>query len=180
MSDIRVVSQDEILRELGIYETGPRAATVARAISNDNEVLNIADRLAREAQIPAALKTLDPQQRERLLKRTEAAQPANVLWAVGRHDQSGQAFVKAEFVRDAKAGLIDVEFFTCNPDRMKSKVYRGVAVPAEVVAAYKSMYKPGLGVAIPGINVQPERDTTCMPGPNYQPSVPSKMVLLLP
>src|SRR5690349_7548229 len=100
------IEQHDILNELGLDES-PRAAGIARRVANDNQVLTIAQRLATEAFIGEALKLWTPEQKEKLLKRTQpqtqsakrAEQKPRVIWTVAKGGISQEWSIQAHCYR---------------------------------------------------------------------------------
>ena len=107
MSPTDLQSPNEILEAAGLSDlTGPRADFAYRKIVNDHEVLEIAERLAREAFIIPALQSMDLGQLSRLAKRarpepsgrsgnadsTAEPRPGPFLRLVRKHIQSSDRY----------------------------------------------------------------------------------------
>jgi hypothetical protein len=77
----------ELLRLLGVPEniTPERAAYITKRVYTDNEILLVAEKLAREAFVCAAVRALDPQHFQRFVKRIqpEQVQPEPAAAAAG-------------------------------------------------------------------------------------------------
>jgi hypothetical protein len=149
MSIEKFPTQDELLQAAGVNLTGPRADYVARRISNDHEVLDIAARLAAEHFVKQAVEKMTPEQRAKLVKRTQPeplkpAQSTRVNWSVER-SRSGEVHI---FCTGPQRDMGNGAFAPCGnmrftgaPEEAKTFRFMGAAVPPEILEEYRRRYR---------------------------------------
>jgi len=136
MSPTDLQSPNEILEAAGLSDlTGPRADFAYRKIVNDHEVLEIAERLAREAFIIPALQSMDLGQLSRLAKRARPEPAPVVRWTVTIGSVSQRPLLTGTFGGEQI-------FFDDTPEKAANILWHSEHPPVRVLQAYAAAYDP--------------------------------------
>jgi hypothetical protein len=131
---------NEILEAAGLSDlSGPRADFAFNKIINDHEVLEIAERLSREAFIGAALRSMAPGQLARLQKRIQPAPAPMVRWVVTIGSVSQRALLTATFGGEQI-------FFDGTPEKAANLQFHGEHPSVRVLQEYAGAFNPNLPV----------------------------------
>lgn len=187
MNNDNFPTQDELLRAAGLdgIPAGPRRDFIANKISNDNEVLLLADKLAREHFKAKAIEQMAPAQRARLVKRSQPEPvpgAGEYKWCIGQATQTQQWHILcAAPIRDFGDGTFrpaGESSYTGKPENVAHWRPFGQTVPQEIVAEYKRVYTGPLttdskqGEAYARLMTQPRPDFSKVPGPDYDHTRP--------